>query len=108
MSRSTRKNTHRYDLIHPDAMERLALAMAVGCTRHGETDHIENPMPEGYWLSHAIRHLYRHLAGDTSEDHLGHAMADINIAIATAARPVKRINGDMDKLASQMSPAGWD
>lgn len=37
-------------------------------------------IPIGHVLNHALAHIYNHLAGDRSEDHLGHAVANLMMA----------------------------
>lgn len=85
-AQTERCRKYRYDLVSLEAMDRYAMAMGEGAKKYGEREHLENPQPEEYWLSHAVRHIYLHLAGEISQDHLGHAMADIGIAIQTGLR----------------------
>ena len=47
-----------------------------GAKKYGETVHDRNyvKIPVEEHANHAIQHLYAFLAGDTSENHLAHAM----------------------------------
>lgn len=47
-----------------------------GADKYGETIHSRNytKIPVEEHINHAIQHLYAYLAGDTSDDHLGHAI----------------------------------
>ncbi len=70
----------RYDLISPIGMEALAKTYAEGAQKFGEFNW-ENGMPAVDLINHAIRHLFRFLAGDREEDDLGHAAWNILGAI---------------------------
>jgi hypothetical protein len=70
----------RYDLICPCALESLAQAMAEGVPRYG-ADNWALGMPHSVTLNHAISHLVQEAKGDASEDHLGHALANIMMMI---------------------------
>jgi hypothetical protein len=37
-------------------------------------------MPIGHVLNHALAHIFNYLEGDRSEDHLGHAVANLMMA----------------------------
>jgi hypothetical protein len=78
--RSADANGTRYDLISPIALERWAAACAEGAAKYGDFNW-EKGMPANDILNHAIRHLYKFLSGDRSEDHLGHALWNIGGAI---------------------------
>jgi len=70
----------RYDLLSPIALARYAAACAEGAQKYGDFN-CEKGMPAGEMLNHAVAHIYAYLAGDRSEDHLGHAMWNIASAI---------------------------
>jgi len=53
-------------------LRRVAQACAEGAEKYGDFNW-EKGIPVSLQLSHAIRHIYEYLAGDRSEDHLGHA-----------------------------------
>jgi len=63
---------YRYDLISPVGMARLATTCDEGAKKYGEHNW-EKGIPVSNLVNHVIGHLYRYLAGDTSEDHLAHA-----------------------------------
>lgn len=58
---------------------RIAEAMAHGAERYGEGNWLKG-MPVKFLLNHAIGHIFAHLSGDRSEDHLGHAAANLCMA----------------------------
>jgi hypothetical protein len=62
----------RFDLITPIGRARVAAACAEGAEKYDDFNW-EKGMPATDMLNHAIRHIYMFLAGDRSEDHLGHA-----------------------------------
>lgn len=62
----------RYDLITPIGLRRVAEAYAEGSEKYGDYNW-EKGMPIAEMLNHAVAHIYNYLAGDRSEDHLGHA-----------------------------------
>ena len=70
----------RYDLISPLGLARVAAACAEGAAKYGDHNW-EKGMPVGDLLNHAIAHIYNFLAGDRSEDHLGHAAWGVLAAI---------------------------
>lgn len=73
---------YRFDLLDPLAVFALARVAANGAREYGE----------GNWrliecndhLNHALQHIYGHLAGDTQEDHLSHALCRLMYAVAVA------------------------
>lgn len=70
----------RFDLVPPSGVRRVAKAMATGAERYGENNYL-NGMPVAVCVNHAIRHLYLWLEGDRSEDHFGHAAANVLMAM---------------------------
>lgn len=62
----------RYDLISPIALERLAATLAQGASRYGDRNW-EKGLPFSDTLNHLLRHIYKYIEGDKSEDHLAHA-----------------------------------
>lgn len=53
--------------------------MALGAKNYGERNWLKG-MPVSRLLNHAIAHIFNHLSGDVSEDHLGHAAANLMMA----------------------------
>lgn len=70
--RSADAESTRYDLITPIGLRRLAETCAEGAEKYGDYNW-EKGMPISDLANHAIRHLYKFLEGDRSEDHLAHA-----------------------------------
>ncbi len=82
--RSADAESVRYDLISPIALEALARANAEGSAKYGDFNW-EKGMPVNDLLNHVVRHIYKFLGGDRSEDHLGHAMWGVGAAIHSYA-----------------------
>lgn len=78
--RSADCDTVRYDLISPIGLHALAKTYAEGAEKFG-AHNWENGMPVSDLLNHAIAHVYKFLAGNQDEDHLGHAAWNILGAI---------------------------
>jgi len=70
--RSPDREGERYDLISPIGLRRLAQTCHEGAVKYADYNY-EKGMPISDILNHAISHIYSYLAGDRSEDHLGHA-----------------------------------
>jgi len=70
--RSTDADGERYDLITPIGLRRVAETYAEGAKKYGEWNWLKG-IPLSDLLNHAVRHIYRYLAGDAGEDHLAHA-----------------------------------
>jgi len=62
----------RYDLLSPIGLRRAAEAAAHGASKYRPFN-CERGLPISVYANHAIAHIYAYLAGDRSEDHLGHA-----------------------------------
>lgn len=69
----------RYDLLPAAGLRRGAMAMARGAQNHGERNWMKG-IPVEHCLNHAMKHIVQYLAGDGSEDHLGHAVANLMMA----------------------------
>jgi len=59
--------------------------MAEGAEKYGDGNW-EKGFPVNDILNHALAHIFSFLAGDQSEDHLGHAAANLLMAIDTEAK----------------------
>lgn len=70
--RDTRAGKGRYDLITPIGLKRLAQHYENGAAKYGDRNW-ERGQPVSRFLDSALRHLYAHLGGDRSEDHLAAA-----------------------------------
>lgn len=64
------------------------MTMAEGAAKYGEHNW-QKGFPVTDILNHAIAHIYKHLSGDRTEDHLGHAAANLLMAIDTEERDGK-------------------
>jgi len=78
--RSSDAKDVRYDLISPIALEALARTCAEGAAKYSDFNW-EKGMPVHDILNHALRHIYKFLGGDRSEEHLAHAMWNLGAAI---------------------------
>jgi hypothetical protein len=56
--------------------------MAHGAEKYG-AHNWEKGFPLDSILNHALVHIYRYLSGDRTEDHLGHAAANLLMACHT-------------------------
>lgn len=82
--RSADAEATRYDLISPIGLEAVARTCAEGAAKYSDYNW-EAGMPVNDLLNHAIRHIYRYLAGDRSEEHLPHAAWGLLAAIHSEA-----------------------
>ena len=71
--RSTDADNVRYDLITPIGLRRLAETYAEGARKYGDHNWLKG-IPSNDLVNHAIRHIMLWQVGDTSEDHLAHAV----------------------------------
>lgn len=78
--RSADAESVRYDLISPIALERWAKTCHEGAQKYGDYNW-EKGMAVSVMINHTFEHLRKYLAGDRSEDHLGHALWNIAGAI---------------------------
>lgn len=74
--RDKRDGKGRYDLISPFAMKRLALVMEKGASHYADRNW-ERGINIGRYVDSALRHINQFIAGETDEDHLGHAMFNL-------------------------------
>lgn len=70
----------RFDLISPIALRRWAETYGEGAPKYGDNNWTKG-IPMRNCLDHAIAHLSMWMRGDTSEDHLAHAMWNIGTMI---------------------------
>jgi hypothetical protein len=82
--RSSDAEATRYDLISPIGLEAVARTCAEGAAKYSDFNW-ERGMPVHDLLNHALRHVYKYLAGDRSEDHLPHAAWGLLAAIHSEA-----------------------
>lgn len=67
--RDTREGKGRFDLIPPHGLIRLAKHYENGAKKYGD-DNWRKGLPQKRYCDSAIRHLFKYLGGDRSEDHL--------------------------------------
>lgn len=70
----------RYDLISPIAVKRLAVLLAKGAEKY-EARNWERGHNLSSYVDSALRHLFRFLEGDESEDHAAAAMWNLHCLI---------------------------
>ena len=75
----------RMELIDPLAIIDLGKVLMEGAAKYGESKRGEGwyKIPTRNHLNKALIHIYAYLAGDTSDDHLGHAQCRVHMALAT-------------------------
>ena len=84
---------YRMDLMPAAAILHLSKIMCEGAKTHGENNW-KNGTVEKH-LNKGLVHLMAHLAGDTSDDHLGHAAWRIVAAL------------ELSLIQPEHSPPGW-
>lgn len=62
----------RYDLITPIGLRRLAETCGEGAIKYGDENWLKGINCKNL-MNHALTHINKYLAGDTTEDHLAHA-----------------------------------
>jgi len=67
-------------LIPPEAIRAWGRAFAEGRQKYGRDNWLKG-FPQMGIINHALQHIFSYLEGDKSEDHLGHAMWNIGVAI---------------------------
>jgi hypothetical protein len=63
----------RFDLVSPIGLRRVAEAYGEGAQKY-EPGNWTKGIPESSLVQHAQAHIMAYLMGDTSEDHIGHAI----------------------------------
>ena len=71
--RGTDAGDTRYDLITPIGLRRIAETYAEGAVKYSPRNW-EKGIPASNLINHAMKHIEQWRAGDTSEDHLAHAV----------------------------------
>lgn len=73
---------YAFELLPITSMFAAAKVAREGATKYGETfgDRNYTKIPSTDHINHAIAHLYAHLAGDTSDEHLAHAIVRLLFA----------------------------
>lgn len=76
------KTEYRLDLIPTEAIFPLAKVLKEGEEKYGSDKNWKRISTTDH-LNHALIHIYAHLAGDTQDDHLSHALCRLAFAITT-------------------------
>jgi hypothetical protein len=67
--RDTREGKGRFDLLPPHGLTRLAKHFEAGAKKYGDNNWTRG-QPHSRFMDSAARHLFKHLAGESDEDHL--------------------------------------
>jgi hypothetical protein len=76
---------YRFDLIDPLPLFRLAAILGEGALKYGRWNWRRITLEDN--LNHALSHIFAHLAGDTQDDHLGHAFCRLHFAMSMEMTP---------------------
>jgi hypothetical protein len=69
----------RYDLMPPDAMERLAQVLAEGAKKYSPKNWMLIDSDDH--INHALNHIFKYLGGEVDDDHIGHALCRMMMAV---------------------------
>jgi len=80
-----------FHLIPTSAIFDAAKVLKYGADKYGETRLQRNytKIPSDDHINHALQHIYAYLAGDTQDDHLGHALVRLMFAYDCHERETK-------------------
>lgn len=73
------KLPYRADLYPPRSFLRVSGVLEYGARKYAPNNWLGIPVEDH--LNHALVHIMAHLAGDTSDDHLGHATCRMTMAL---------------------------
>lgn len=79
----------RYDLLELEFLKRVADRMAQGAASHGERNYLKGAADPQFIQdrkNHLIAHVLKYVAGDTSDDHLAAAGANLNMLAVLDSR----------------------
>ena len=79
------KLDYAFHLTDPLANFALAEVFAIGAAKYAADNWRLIPVEEH--LNHLLTHINAHMAGDTQDDHLGHALCRAHMALAKHLRP---------------------
>lgn len=99
--RSSPENKGRHDLISVHGIQRLARHYENGVAKYGE-DNWCSGLSMRKCIGSAIRHLFKYLGGDRSEDHLAAAVWNIFVVIDHEER-IER--GILDPKLNDLPPS---
>ena len=66
----------RLDLIPFEGLLACGEAMHEGAVNHGDHNW-KKGLPYGVMINHALQHISKYMCADDSEDHIGHAIANL-------------------------------
>jgi hypothetical protein len=72
---------YRCDLLPPRALLHLAAILKEGADKYGDENWRLIPFADH--INHAMTHILAHKAGDTTDDHIGHALCRMMFAFET-------------------------
>lgn len=73
------KSPYRCDLLPAQATLTVASVLSYGAGRYGDNNWRKIDLKDH--LNHVLTHIFAHLAGDKSDDHLGHAACRMMMAL---------------------------
>jgi len=82
---------YRFDLADPASMFKMCKVLHEGAEKYGVDNWRSIPVEDH--LNHLILHAYAYLAGDTSDEHLAHAMCRAMFALGVSVqggRPLQK------------------
>lgn len=84
----------RFDLIDANAMFAMAAVLHEGAGKYGEGNWRKIPIRDH--LNHLLMHVNAYLAGDTTDDHLSHALCRATFALGVSLAPDTIPEGERD------------
>lgn len=76
---------YRFDLLDPMVMFNLTHILAEGAAKYGEWNWRRISIEDN--INHALAHIFAFLAGDSQDNHLGHALCRIYFALSLVLTP---------------------
>ena len=105
-TRSSDADGVRYDLVPAEGVEAVAKAMYVGAVTHGDNNW-KKGLRNSILVNHAMRHIIEYMKeGNTSEDHVGHALANLMMLKWNEANlpEFNDLNNVAEEFAEEMPP----
>lgn len=97
----------RYDLIPPEGLESVAIAMREGAVKYGDHNW-QKGLKNSVLVNHALRHIVEYMKeGGGKEDHIGHALANLMMLKWNEANlpEFNDLNNQKEEFADALSPA---
>jgi len=89
-------DTYQFDLLDPHAIAVMARVLTEGAAKKGEWNW--RLVPVWVHLRHALGHIFAWLGGDRGDDHLGHALVRLMMAVSVTERPP--LQEEIEKIAA--------